>query len=172
MAKDINEEVSNAYNAAKQALNDDLKQNLYNATQARMTAYRQINNNANARHALFSGVPMGEQMQYDAQTYIPNIATMATKAMTKQEENQEKWDKYMEYIKKLQEQADYYNKKASSIRNQIPKGTSGGGFSFKPTDPSWPTYDTDSSSNTAPSKPVIPDTSPNADALTEFKLGQ
>ena len=31
MATNINEEVSNAYNAAKQALNDDLKQNFYNA---------------------------------------------------------------------------------------------------------------------------------------------
>ena len=80
MALDINEQVSNAYNAAKQALNDDLKQNLYNATKARVQAFRQINNNANASHSLYSGAPAGMQMNYDQQTYIPNIGKLATMA--------------------------------------------------------------------------------------------
>ena len=119
MALDINEQVSNAYNAAKQALNDDLKQNLYNATKARVQAFRQINNNANASHSLYSGAPAGMQMNYDQQTYIPNIGKLATNALSKQEENQEKWDKYMAYIKELQDQANYYNSKANSINSQI-----------------------------------------------------
>lgn len=133
MALDINEQVSNAYNAAKQALNDDLKQNLYNATQARVQAFRQINNNANANHALYSGAPSGMQMQYDQSTYLPNIGTMATQALAKQESNQEKWDEYMEYIKELQEQADYYNNKANELNNTRPAGTTtSGGFTNKP----------------------------------------
>ena len=131
MAIDINEQVSNAYNAAKQALNDDLKQNLYNATQARVQAFRQINNNANANHAMYSGVPTGAQMRYDQDTYIPNIGKLATNALSKQEENQEKWDQYMEYINELQEQADYYNSKANEVNSKIPASTSGG-FSSDP----------------------------------------
>lgn len=131
MALDINEQVSNAYNAAKQALNDDLKQNLYNATQARVQAFRQINNSANATHSLFSGAPAGSQMRYDQQTYIPNIGKMATNALTKQEENQEKWDKYMEYINELQEQANYYNSKAQEVNSKVPYSTSGG-LSYDP----------------------------------------
>ena len=134
MALDINEQVANAYEAAKRALNDDLKQNLYNATQARVQAFRQLNNNANANHALYSGAPAATQMQYDQGTYIPNIGTLATKALAKQEANQEKWDEYMEYIGKLQEQADYYNNKANEVNQQklsIPSSTSGG-YSGKP----------------------------------------
>ena len=131
MALDINEQVSNAYNAAKQALNDDLKQNLYNATKARVQAFRQINNNANASHSLYSGAPAGMQMNYDQQTYIPNIGKLATNALSKQEENQEKWDKYMAYIKELQDQANYYNSKANSINSQIP-ASSGAGYTTPP----------------------------------------
>lgn len=126
MAIDINEQVANAYNAAKQALNDDLKQNLYNATQARVQAFRQINNQANAQHSLYSGAPTGAQMQYDQSTYIPNIGKMAVSALSKQEENQEKWDQYMAYIKQLQDEANYYNSKANDINNRIPYSTAGG----------------------------------------------
>lgn len=108
MATNINEEVSNAYEAAKQALNDDLKQNFYNAAQARMTAFRQINNSANANHALYSGVPAAAQMQYDAETYVPGLGTALLKSIEKQEENQKTWDDYMDYISKLNEQANYY----------------------------------------------------------------
>lgn len=133
MALDINEQISNAYNAAKQALSDDLKQNLYNATQARVQAFRQINNNANAVHALYSGVPAGTQMSYDQKTYIPSIGRLAANALEKQEENQEKWDKYMEYIGELQEQANYYNNKAKEINGQIPRSSSGG-LSYNPSE--------------------------------------
>ena len=103
MATDINQEVSNMYNAAKQALTDDLKQNYYNA---------------NANHVLYSGVPAATQMQYDAQTFIPNIATMAQQAIQKQQENQETWDKYMSYVKELDEQANYYNNLANNLNSQ------------------------------------------------------
>lgn len=137
MALDINEQVANAYEAAKRALNDDLKQNLYNATQARVQAFRQLNNQANSQHAMYSGVPSGSQMRYDQDTYIPNIGTLATNALAKQEQNQEKWDKYMEYIKGLQEQANYYNSQANSVRSKIPSaqqrlGSSSGGFNYDP----------------------------------------
>lgn len=108
MATNINEEVSNAYNAAKQALNDDLKQNFYNAAQARMTAFRQINNTVNGNHALYSGMPAAAQIQYDAETYVPGLGTALIRSIEKQEENQKTWDDYMEYITKLNEQANYY----------------------------------------------------------------
>lgn len=118
MATDINEQVSNAYNAAKQALNDDLKQDLYNATTARTTAFRQINNTANAKHALYSGTPAGAQMQYDSGTYLPGIATAAQQALKKFETNQETWDEYMDYVGQLNEQANYYNNLANELKNK------------------------------------------------------
>lgn len=134
MATDINQEVENAYNAAKQALNDDLKQNLYNAAQTRMTAFRQINNSKNSTHSLFSGAPAAAQMQYDASEYLPGIATAATTAMNKQKENQETWDEYMKYVKQLDEQANYYNnlaKQANSAANAY--GQAIAGYKNKPT---------------------------------------
>lgn len=111
----MNEELSNVYNAARQALADDLKQNFYNATEARTRAFRQLNNNANARHAMYSGVPAATQMQYDRDTYLPGTATMAAQALSKQQQNQEAWDSYMDYIKKLNEQAQEYNKAANNL---------------------------------------------------------
>lgn len=120
---DINEQVSNAFNAAKQALNDDLKQNLYNATNARNAAYRQLNNNANARHSLYSGMPAATQMQYDQRSYLPNIASMATSALKKQTENQDKWDQYMAYIKDLESQANYYNNLANKTSGSTTKSS-------------------------------------------------
>lgn len=135
MATNINEEVSNAYEAAKQALNDDLKQNFYNAAQARMTAFRQINNSKNATHSLYSGAPAAAQMQYDSGTYIPGLGTELVKAVEKQEQNQETWDKYMDYIKKMNDQAAYYRNLANQANqaaynynnavagfNSLPKG--------------------------------------------------
>jgi len=121
MATNINEEVSNAYNAAKQALNDDLKQNFYNAAQARMTAFRQINNNKNANHTLYSGAPAAAMMQYDAGTYIPGLGTALVKAVEKQEENQKTWDEYMDYVTKLNEQASYYRGLADQANNAAGK---------------------------------------------------
>ena len=117
MATNINEEVSNAYEAAKQALNDDLKQNFYNAAQARMTAFRQINNAKNATHTLYSGAPAAAQMQYDASTYVPGLGTELVKAVEKQEQNQKTWDDYMDYIKKLNDQAAYYRNLANQANN-------------------------------------------------------
>lgn len=119
MATDINEQVANAYNAAKQALNDDLTLNYYNAATTRMQAFRQLNNNANANHALFSGVPLGSQMQYDQSTYLPNAATLATRAIEKQKENQETWDKYMEYVKDLNAKANEYRARANDINSVL-----------------------------------------------------
>lgn len=119
MATDINEQVSNMFNAAKQALNDDLKQNFYNAAITRNQAYRKLNNSANANHAMFSGAPAAAQMQYDQGTFLPGIASLAEKAIQKQQQNQESWDKYMEYIKDLQEQADYYNGLANKNQKAI-----------------------------------------------------
>ena len=116
MAIDINEQVSNMFNAAKQALNDDLKQNFYNAAIARNTAFRQLNNNANAKHALYSGLPAATQMAYDRDTFLPGIASMAQRALAKQKENQEAWDEYMAQIKELDEQANYYNGLANDIK--------------------------------------------------------
>lgn len=134
MATNINEEVSNAYNAAKQALNDDLKQNFYNAAQARMTAFRQINNAKNASHTLYSGAPAAAQMQYDASTYVPGLGTALVKSIEKQEENQQTWDKYMEYITSLNDQANYYRNLANQANNAAFKVSNAvAGFKQKPT---------------------------------------
>lgn len=134
MATNINEEVSNAYNAAKQALNDDLKQNFYNAAQARMTAFRLINNTKNANHSLYSGAPAAAQMQYDSNTYIPGLGTALVKAVEKQEENQKTWDDYMDYINKLNEQANYYKNLANQANSAASAyGKAVAGYKEKPT---------------------------------------
>lgn len=130
MATNINEEVANAYEAAKQALKDDLKQNFYNAAQARMTAFRQINNIKNASHTLYSGAPAAAQMQYDAETYVPGLGTALVKSLEKQEQNQETWDKYMKYVQSLNAQAAQYRKLANDA--QI-KTNAIAGFINKPT---------------------------------------
>ena len=118
MAQDINEQVSNMFNAAKQALNDDLKQNFYNAAVNRNMAFRQLNNSANSKHALFSGMPAGQQMTYDRDTFLPGAASMAQRAIAKQRANQDAWDDYMEYIKGLNEQANYYNGLADEVKSK------------------------------------------------------
>lgn len=116
MAQDINEQVSNMFNAAKQALNDDLKQNFYNAAVNRQTAFRQLNNAANYNHALFSGAPAAAQMTYDRDTFLPGTASMAQQALAKQKENQDAWDEYMTYMDQLNEQANYYNNLANETK--------------------------------------------------------
>lgn len=115
---DINEQVSNMYNAAKQALTNDLKQDFYNAAQGRVQAFRQINNSANARHAMFSGAPAAGQMQYDQSKFLPGIATAATQAINKQTQMQENWDKYMDYIKEMNDQANKYNDLAGELNSK------------------------------------------------------
>lgn len=124
MATDINEQISNMYRAAQAALNDDLKQNFYSAVQARNTAFRQLNNSANARHAMYSGMPAASMAQYDASTLLPGASSMAMTAIKRQTENQEQWDKYMAYVKDLNEQADYYNKAANQLRGTGSTSTS------------------------------------------------
>ena len=133
MATNINEEVNNAFNAAKQALNDDLKQNFYNAAQARMTAFRQINNNKNASHSLYSGAPAAAQMQYDASTYVPGLGTALIKSLEKQEDNQQTWDKYMKYVSGLNAEADKYRKAAAQANAATYNYTNAtAGFTNKP----------------------------------------
>ena len=104
----MQEQLNNIYAEAQKALTDDLRQNFYNAVENRTLAFRQLNNKANANHALFSGAPAGAQMQYDKNTLFPNTATMAQQAIEKQQKNQESWDTYMEYVQKLNEQAAQY----------------------------------------------------------------
>lgn len=111
----MNEELANIYKEAQKAVADDLRQNFYTAVQNRTQAFRQLNNTANARHALYSGAPAASQMQYDQGTLFPTTNTAAVKALAKQQENQESWDSYMEYIQNLNEQAAYYNNLANSI---------------------------------------------------------
>lgn len=140
---DINEELSNIYAAARQSINDDLKLNFYNAAKARNQAFRVLNNNANAKHALYSGMPAATMMQYDQKTYLPGIATMTAQAIAKQQANQDSWDQYMGYVNALNEQADYYNNMANQVRNkqqeaQNASGVYGDavtGFEKKPTAP-------------------------------------
>ena len=88
MAQDINEQVSNMFTAA------------------------------NAKHALYSGLPAATQMAYDRETFLPGTASMAQKALAKQKENQDAWDEYMEYMDKLNEQANYYNGLANEIKSK------------------------------------------------------
>jgi hypothetical protein len=109
----MNPELENIYNSAKQAMADDLRLNYYNAAQERNFYFRQLNNKANAQHAMFSGVPAGQQMNYDKYKFLPGLATTITKAIKAQQENQAAWDKQMAYIKDLNAQADYYNELAS-----------------------------------------------------------
>lgn len=140
MAADINEQLSNMYNAAAKAIQDDLQVNFYNAAQARNQAFRQLNNNANARHALYSGMPAATQMQYDQQTYLPGVATMAQQAINKQIQNQESWDEYMDYIKELNSKAAEYNEAAQKMNTSAAgmvgqEGTSSsGGLTSNPTE--------------------------------------
>lgn len=101
----MNEELSNIYKEAQKALTDDLRQDFYNAVEARTQAYRKINNSANANHALFSGAPAGSQMQYDQTTMLPNTNSMALQALQRQQQNQENWDSYMSYIQDLNDKA-------------------------------------------------------------------
>lgn len=109
----MNQELDNIFNSAKQAMADDLRLKYYNAAQERNFYFRQLNNKANRQHAMFSGMPAGQQMNYDKYTFLPNTATMITQALEKQRENQANWDKQIDYIKNLNAQADYYNELAN-----------------------------------------------------------
>lgn len=123
MAVDLNEQISNMYNAAAKAIEDDLTQNFYSAAQARTQAFRQLNNSANANHSLYSGAPAAAQMQYDASTFLPGAATAATRNMAKLQNNQEAWDEYMDYVNELNAKAAEYNKAASGINDFVNKNS-------------------------------------------------
>ena len=111
----MNQELENIYNSAKRAMADDLRLNYYNAAQERNFYFRQLNNKANKQHAMFSGMPAGQQMNYDKYTFLPNMASTISKSIQQQRENQAAWDKQMAYIKQLNAQADYYNGLASNL---------------------------------------------------------
>ena len=85
------------FNSAQTALKNDALQTLYNGAQARQNAFAKI--------MLFSGMPKAKQMQYDAGTFIPGMASAVTKSLQQQEKNQEMWDKFSKGIKEINEQA-------------------------------------------------------------------
>lgn len=114
----MQEQLQNIFANAQKAVADDLRQNFYNAVEARTQAFRQLNNKANYNHSLFSGRPAAAQMQYDRDTLLPGTATMAQQAIAKQAQNQESWDTYMEYVKKLNDQAAQYNSAAQNLNSQ------------------------------------------------------
>lgn len=123
----MQEQLSNIFKEAQKALTDDLRQNFYNAVNNRTTAFRQLNQKANYNHSLFSGAAKGQQMAYDRDTLLPNTATMAQQAISRQMQNQESWNEYMDYVKQLNQQAAEYAKNASqmnSIAEQYSKNSS------------------------------------------------
>ncbi len=121
----MDQELENIYNSAKSAISDDLRQNYYRAAQNRTQAFRQINNKANRYHAMFSGMPAANQMQYDQQTYLPQMKSLALQAINQQQQNQEAWDKHMAYVSQLNAQADYYNKLAAQYNSSANKFSEG-----------------------------------------------
>lgn len=123
MATTMQDQVSNIYNEAQKALSDDLRQNFYNAVENRTQAFRQLNNNANKNHSLFSGAPAGSQMRYDQETLFPNTASMAQQAIYKQQQNQESWNSYMDYVSQLNEQAAEYMKNAQELNSALSQFT-------------------------------------------------
>lgn len=133
MAIDATEQLNSMYKEAQKALQQELRQNLYDAAQNRNQAFRQLNNNANAGHALYSGVPAAQQMQYDEQTFLPGTATMVQKAINQQINNQQSWDEYMEYVNKLNEQAAELENATKDVTSATPTNTTtAGGLSTNP----------------------------------------
>ena len=89
------------FQAAQSALKGDAKQILASGVQARQQQFRMINNRANSRGMLFSGAPKAGQMQYDANTFIPTMASGVVSSIQQQAENQESWEKFAQGIKDL-----------------------------------------------------------------------
>lgn len=98
-----NQVVQNIFNQAKLALGLDARTQLYNMAQARTQGFRKINQQANARKAMFSGMPAAMQMQQDATVTIPTGVNIIANTAQKMQQNQEQWDQYAKYIKELQE---------------------------------------------------------------------
>lgn len=94
--------LQNIFNQSKLALGLDAKTQLYNLGQARTQGFRQINQQANARKAMFSGMPAAMQMQQDATVTIPRGVGIVAGAAQKMQQNQEQWNQYAKYIKELE----------------------------------------------------------------------
>jgi hypothetical protein len=97
-------------NDAKLALQGDIRSQLAAGSQQRNAAFKQLNEKANASHMMFSGMPMGTQMAYDQNTFIPNMASAVVKGVQTQIQNQESWDDIMAKIKELTESTAQYKK--------------------------------------------------------------
>lgn len=97
--------IQNIFNQAKLALNNDANTKLYNTMQARTQAFRQLNQKANAKHAMFSGMPAATQMQYDASTTIPTGVKIVADAVGKMKTNQDAWNEYAKYVDELNSQS-------------------------------------------------------------------
>ena len=103
------------FNAAQTALKNDARQTLLSGAEARQQNFRKINNNANAKHMLFSGMPAARMMQYDQEKFIPGMASQVVRGLQAQAENQEAWDKFAQQIKEM-------NSTAAEIESAIPSG--------------------------------------------------
>ena len=99
-----NQVVKNIFDQAKLALGLDAKTQLYNMAQGRTQSFRQINQQANARKAMFSGMPAAMQMHHDATVTIPTGVNIVANTAQKMQQNQEQWDQYAKYIKELESQ--------------------------------------------------------------------
>lgn len=107
----MNEQIlKNIFDQAKLAISNDARTKLYNSMQMRTNAFRQINQKANARHALFSGAPAAQMMQHDSTTTMPNGVRLVLDATQRMQQNQEMWDKQMEFIKDMNKQAEELEK--------------------------------------------------------------
>lgn len=104
-----NQVLENIFNQAKLAMGLDTKTQLYNMAQGRTQAFRQINQRANQRGAMFSGMPAAMQLQHDASVTIPTGVNIVANATQKMQQNQEQWDEYAKYIKDLGEQTEELN---------------------------------------------------------------
>jgi isocitrate dehydrogenase kinase/phosphatase len=103
------------FNAAKDALRADAKQTILSGMQSRQNQFAKINNQANSRHMLFSGMPKAMQMQYDQSTFIPNMASSVVSAIKSQAENQKRWDEFAANIKEM-------NDAAAELEAAVPSG--------------------------------------------------
>lgn len=101
--------LDNIFNQSKLALGLDAKTQLYNLAQSRTQGFRKINQQANARKAMFSGMPAAMQMQQDATVTIPTGVNIVATAAQKMQQNQEQWNEYAKYIKELESKTKELN---------------------------------------------------------------
>lgn len=106
------------FQQATTALKNDARQALLTGANARKQSFAKINNNANAKHMLHSGMPAARQLEYDQGTFIPSMASTVVKAVTNQAENQEAWDKFAGEIQKM-------NSASAELEAAVPAGWGG-----------------------------------------------